>query len=276
MLIVYQLARLRYAPSVATSGLSPASIPGWLIAPPGSSPLANPSFDLAHLYGTDPPTLIVTAFLWSSAIVLLSCALTIAGGIPLGLWLGLRAPRAVAAIVLATTSFGLTLPAFFIALALQVAAVWLTARIHSTVVPVYGYGLDGHLVIPVIALSLAPFAYVTRMVALAASAAARADYVRTARAKGLPERVVTYRHIVATIAATLTARALGALRIMLGSLVIVEYLLAWPGIGLLTLRAANVQGVPVFIGCAIVIASLFLASELALDVGTHRRGAVSA
>lgn len=275
MVALYSIAVSRYAPSIAFSGLSPSSIPGWAIAQPGSAPAPNPPFDLARQAGVSGLTLVATSLAASGALVVVSFGLVLAAAVPLGFWVGIRAPRSLGALVLAISSMGMTLPAFFVALLLQIAAIFLTEHVHRTVVPVYGYGLDGHLVIPVIALALAPFAYLTRLVALAAADAVRSDYVRTARAKGLSERSVAYRHIAANIAGAVGESALGALRLMLGSLVIVEYLLAWPGLGLLTLRAANVQDAPIFLGSALLFAGFFLAIEIGLDLLTHRRGLVS-
>jgi peptide/nickel transport system permease protein len=142
------------------------------------------------------------------------------------------------------------------------------------VVPVYGFGLDGHLVIPVIALALAPCAFVVRLVALTATDLNVRDFVRTARAKGLSEAAVVYRHIAPNMIGAIGEAGLGALRFVLAGLVIVEYLLVWPGLGVLTLRAANVQDLPLFLAGAAILALVFQLTELGLDVVTNRRGLI--
>jgi peptide/nickel transport system permease protein len=270
---VFSLAAQHYAPSSAsTTGSSASAITGWSILAPGQPrPIATP-LDLAHQAGTDRFTLIAAAAANSAVLLVLACALALGIGIPFGFWIGISGPRVLAALVRATTSVGVTFPAFFLAFLLQLVAIALAERAQRTVVPVYGYGLDLHMVLPTLALTLAPLAYATRLVALAAEDVERREFVRTARAKGMTERIVVYRHVAANMVGAIGESALGALRLALGGLVIVEFLLVWPGLGLLILRAANVQDVPVFFGGVAVLAVAFLTVELALDAITQRAG----
>lgn len=269
---IYSLAARHYAASSSSSGASASAIAGWSIVPPGQPKPFTPSLDLAHQAGTDGLTLVATAAGNSAVLLVLACALALGIGIPFGFWIGLSGPRALAALVRATTSVGITFPAFFLAFLLQLVAIALAQLAQRTVLPVYGYGLDLHIVLPTLALALAPLAYATRLVALSAEDVERRDFVRTARAKGMTERIVIYRHIAANMVGIVGESALGAVRLALGGLVIVEFLLVWPGLGLLILRAANVQDVPVFLGGVAVLALAFLAVELGLDALTRRTG----
>jgi peptide/nickel transport system permease protein len=68
---------------------------------------------------------------------------------------------------------------------------------------------------------------------------------------------------------------LPGVRLVLGALVIVEFLFVWPGLGGLALRAVNVQDLPVVLACVTLLGGLFVLTELGLDLVTRRTGLVS-
>jgi len=275
---VLALATRHYAPSAPSplTGASASAINGWVLVGPGQPKPVNPPLDLARQAGLGDGQLVGAAALNSAVLLILALGLALGIGIPVGFWVGVSGPRVFADVVRATASIGITFPAFFLAFLLQLVAISLAQVFHRTIVPVFGYGLDGHLVLPTIALALAPMAYAMRLVALAAEDLEHRDFVRTARAKGLSEELVIYRHIATNMVATLAEAALGAARLALGGLVIVEFVLVWPGLGLLTLRAANVQDFPIFLGAVFVLATVFLAVEISLDALTRPRAEVIA
>lgn len=262
--------------STSSGGLAGSALQGWRIAD-GLQPLGQLTrgFDLAQQAGVSDVALVLAAALNSAFLVLLATGAALVLGVPIGFWLALHAPRSIGPLLRAGTNVGVAFPAFFVAFLLQVVAVEATGRLGHTVVPVYGFGLDGHLVIPVIALALAPMALVIRLVALAATDLDARDFVRTAHAKGLGETTIVYRHIAPNMLGAIGEAGLGALRAVLAGLVIVEYLLVWPGLGVLALRAANVQDLPLFLGSATLLALLFYATDLALDRATLRRGVIT-
>lgn len=271
--LVFLLAARRFVASASGAGVAGSAIPGWNItASPSDFGNVSRGFDLSAQAGESSIALVLHATLNSAALLVIAVSLAVAVGVPLGFWLSLHAPRPLVAVTLGLTSLGVAFPAFFVAFLLQVAAVQMAGQTGRTVVPVYGFGMDSHLLIPVIALALAPLAFVVRLVALAALGFADRDFVRTARSKGLSERLIAYRHIAPNMIGAIGEAALGAARLGLGGLVIVEYLLVWPGLGVLTLRAANVQDFPVFLASVAVLATLFFTTELGLDLITDRRG----
>ena len=273
--LLFLLAARNYLAASAGSGLSGSALQGWTIGQ-GVQPFGQviAGFDLAAQAGVTPAVLVLLAGLNSAFLVLLATGVALAAGVPVGFWLAIHAPRRLVTLLRSAANVGVAFPAFFVAFLLQVAAVEATGRLGHAVVPVYGFGLDGHLVIPVIALALAPFAYVVRLVALTATELNVRDFVRTARAKGLSERVVVYRHIAPNMVGAIGEAGLGALRFVLGGLVIVEYLLVWPGLGVLALRAANVQDLPIFVASAAILVALFYLTDLGLDLVTNRRGLI--
>jgi ABC-type dipeptide/oligopeptide/nickel transport system permease component len=264
---LFLLARPHYLPS-------PGSF--WnLLGGDGGVYDATAPQDLARRAGTSPLMLVLAAALHSAFLAVLAIGGALALGVPFGFYLATHAPRQVATALRSFTNLGVALPAFFLAFLLQVAAVELSKSAGHPVVPTTGFGLDGHLVIPALALAFAPFAYVTRLVALGASDLNARDFVRTARAKGLSEAAVIYGHIAPNMVGALSEAALGGLRLVLGALVIVEYLVVWPGLGFLLLRAIRVQDGTVLLLGITILGTLFLLLEKGIDLATGRTGTVS-
>jgi peptide/nickel transport system permease protein len=137
--------------------------------------------------------------------------------------------------------------------------------------PLAGYGagvLDRlhHLVLPAATLATAGVAYYARAVRTEMIDALGEDYVRTARAKGLTEARVIWRHGLRNALGPLIAVAGLNLGLLLGGAVVVEYIFAWPGIGRELLLAILDQDGPVIIGIVLVAALAIALANLAADV----------
>ena len=132
--------------------------------------------------------------------------------------------------------------------------------------PVSGYGTAAHLVLPAITLGAGLAAILTRMVRTAQLEELNQDYVRTARAKGLAERTVLYKHALRNglvPVVTVVGLQLGAL---LSGAMVTEAIFSWPGIGRLTLQAINSRDYPLAQGCFLAIAVTYIAVNLLTDV----------
>jgi peptide/nickel transport system permease protein len=275
--VLFGLAAARFSANTGQVSLGASDLTVWLLHP-NATPIGlatTPTADLAAKSNTTLPALVGLAALNSAFLVLPAATLSILVGVPLGFWIALHAPGRALGAIRALTNLGIALPAFFVAFLLQVLAVEITGRLGHSVVPVYGFGLDTHLVIPVMSLAIGPAAAVTRLVALAATELNARDFARTARAKGLSERAVIYGHLVPNMYGTLGEAVLTGIRLALAALVIVEFLFVWPGVGGLALRAVNVQDLPVLLSCVALLGSLFIVIELGLDLVTARTGVIS-
>ncbi len=129
-------------------------------------------------------------------------------------------------------------------------------------------GRDGlnSLVLPAITLGTALSAIVARMLRNSLLEIAEADFVRTARAKGLGEWTILWRHSLRNAllpVVTLVGLQIGAI---LGGAVIVETVFSWPGIGRLTVEAIQSRDYPVVQGCVLLIATLYVLVNLFTDV----------
>jgi peptide/nickel transport system permease protein len=92
------------------------------------------------------------------------------------------------------------------------------------------------------------------------------DYVRTAEAKGLPPRTIVVRHVLRNAMIPVVTVAAVQLASLLGGVIVIEVLFAWPGIGRLTYDAVQARDYPVLQGAVLLVAALFLLVNLAVDV----------
>ena len=186
------------------------------------------------------------------------CALI---AIPAGVTAARRRGRTADKAIGVLTLLGLSVPNFALGpvliLIFSVEIGWL---------PVSGRGGISHLVLPAATLGAALAAILTRMVRGSMIEELSSDYVRTARAKGLSERRVLYRHafpnaLVPII--TILGLQFGAL---LAGTIVTESIFAWPGIGRLTVQAIQTRDYPLLQGCILVIALSYVLVNLLTDV----------
>src|SRR5215210_734716 len=122
-----------------------------------------------------------------------------------------------------------------------------------------------HAVLPVTLLAAIGAAGVARYVRSSALDAIGADWVRTARAKGLPEREVLRRHLLANLRAPIvTLFALSLPGTVAGS-VFVETIFGWPGMGRLMVASIVARDYPVVLGCAAAYAAVVIVANLAAE-----------
>jgi peptide/nickel transport system permease protein len=189
--------------------------------------------------------------------------------LPAGIWSALHEGRISDAIVRITSQFGVSVPDFWL-------GILLIALFATTLgwLPTSGYrplfedpaGWLRHIVLPGLTVGLVAGAIMTRYVRSAVLDVASMGYVRTARSKGLPPRVVTFRHTVRNaLVPVLTITGI-QLATVLGGVIVVEVVFAWPGVGRLVYNSVAARDYPVIQGAVLLIAALFLAINLIVDV----------
>ncbi len=202
------------------------------------------------------------------ALAALAAAVTPLIAIPLGMIAATRQGTAVDTTVTFLSTIGITIPVFAIGLLLI-----FVFGIRFSWLPISGIGgslwsLDGlrHAILPAITLSLGSIAVVTRLSRSALLEVLNQDYIRTARAKGLKERSVILRHGFKNAllpVVTVYGLQIGAL---LSGAVVTETVFAWPGIGRLAVSAIQGRDFPVVQGCLLVVATVFVLVNLAVDL----------
>src|SRR5207302_7518359 len=128
--------------------------------------------------------------------------------------------------------------------------------------PVAGrYGPE-YLILPAVTLGAALAAILTRMVRSSVIEELNEDYVRTARAKGLSERKVIYKHVLKNgLIPVVTVLGL-QFGVLLAGAIITETIFSWPGLGRLTVEAINSRDYPLVQGCILMIALTYIIGNI--------------
>jgi len=210
-------------------------------------------------------------FLLATAALVLSFVVAI----PVGVYSAVRKYSATDYILTVLSLFGISVPSFFLGLGL----IYICA-IKLGLLPTSGFGTFGadlqggqlvwdrlrHMFMPMVVLAFGNMAMVMRHTRSSMIEVMGMDFVRTARAKGLGERVVLYKHgLRNALIPVITVFGLSVPRFFAGSFV-VETIFAWPGIGRLGVEAIWAREYPVVMGLNLLLAVLVLAANLAADV----------
>jgi peptide/nickel transport system permease protein len=156
---------------------------------------------------------------------------------------------------------GQVVPGFWLGLVLV-----LIFAVHLGVLPVSGAGGIEHLILPAVTLALPTFGRMSRLVRAGILDVLGSDYIRTARAKGLPERDVLVGHALKNALLPLVTQAGLELGDMVGNAFIIEIVFAWPGIGRMTVEAIQQRDFLVAQGCVLIIGTGFVLINLGVDL----------
>lgn len=156
---------------------------------------------------------------------------------------------------------GVSMPGFWLAMMLIVLF-----SVHLGWFPVAGASTARHLVLPGLSLGLVGAGVLARMTRSSVLEVMGHDFVRTARSKGLSERVVIYRHVLKNAlipVVTVVGLQFGAL---LGGTVIIEQVFAWPGLGTLAITSLQARDIPMVQGIVLYLALGYMLANLAVDL----------
>jgi peptide/nickel transport system permease protein len=198
-------------------------------------------------------------------------AISIVIGVSSGIVAAIRQYSATDYLVTFFSFVWLSIPGFFLGLLLiYVFAV----QLHWF--PVFGASsasaqyplLDRlhHLILPGLTLGLELAAALTRYTRASMLDVLHADYLRTARAKGLQERTVVTRHALKNALIPIITVVAVRLPYLIGGAVIIETVFQWPGLGMLMLTAATQKDYPMVMGLALIITGVVVASSLLADL----------
>jgi ABC-type dipeptide/oligopeptide/nickel transport system permease component len=219
--------------------------------------------DLGESFRFQQPVLRVVAShypatLELAVIALLFCA---AIGIPAGMLAAQRRGTATDRAIGIFTLFGLSVPNFALG-----PVLILIFSVYLGWLPVSGRGGIAHILLPAITLGAALAAILTRMVRTSVMEELSSDYVRTARAKGLPESAVLFRHAFRNaLIPILTILGLQFGTLLAGTIV-TESIFSWPGVGRLAVQAIQARDYPLLQGCILLIAVSYVFVNLMTDL----------
>ena len=132
--------------------------------------------------------------------------------------------------------------------------------------PIGGYGTAAHLVLPALTLGILGSGWYSRMMRSSMIEVLRADYIRTARAKGLGRARVILRHAMPNAILPIIAMIGIDIGIFMGGIVVVESVFGWPGMGQLAWQAIQRVDIPIIMGVTLVSAAAIVLGNLLADV----------
>jgi peptide/nickel transport system permease protein len=155
-----------------------------------------------------------------------------------GLVIGLRAVRtetgSVAAWLMPLSTIGLATPSFYIGTLFIVGTIYYVLRSGVEAkppVPLQGFGWDIHLLLPLVALSVRPIVQIAQVTANLLAGESGQQYIVAARSRGNSWARVRWKHALRNVLAPIILTIAGSLRLLVGELILIEWLFAWPGLG---------------------------------------------
>jgi len=194
----------------------------------------------------------------------LACAafvLSLSIGIPLGVLAAVKRGTAVDTAARVAALLGQSVPAFWLGIVLMyffsVQLGWL---------PTSGSGSLAHLVLPTVSMALFTVAAITRLVRVSMIDALGSEYIKLARVKGVPERVVIWKHALRNSLIPVLTYMGAFFATMITGAVVIETVFSWPGIGRLAYESILNRDFPVMQAVVLVMTVLFMLANLTVDI----------
>lgn len=234
-------------------------------------------FGLSLRQGRKVSSLIVERLPATLELSITAAVIALAFGIPMGVYAALRRGTFSSQVMMTLSLLGVSLPTFLIGILLilifAVTLKWLPSFGRGEVIALGSWTtgfltVDGwkHLILPSITLAVFQLTLIMRLVRAEMLEVLRADYIKFARARGLPNRAVYFGHALKNTMVpviTITGLQLGSL---IAFAIITETVFQWPGMGLLFIQAVTFADIPVMAAYLCLIALIFVLINLAVDL----------
>jgi peptide/nickel transport system permease protein len=238
---------------------------------------ARGEFGLSLRQGRKVSSLIAERLPATLELSMLSAVIALVFGISIGVYTALRRGTLFSQTLMTISLLGVSLPPFLIGILLilvfAVTLKWLPSFGRGEVLAIGAWttgmaSLDGwkHLILPAITLAIFQLALIMRLVRAEMLEVLRADYIKFARARGLPDRAVYFGHALKNTLVpviTITGLQLGSL---IAFAIITETVFQWPGMGLLFIQAVTFADIPVMAAYLCLIALIFVVINLVVDL----------
>lgn len=235
------------------------------------------NFGVSYRQGREVSEIILERAPATLELAALSAIFAIVVGIALGVFTAIRRDGFVANFIMSASLIGVSLPTFLIGILLiylfSVELGWLPSFGRGEVVQVGAWttgfltesGLKA-LILPSITLGLYQMTLIMRLVRSEMLEVLRQDYIRFARARGLSERVINFRHALKnTMVPVITVIGL-QLGAIIAFAIITETVFQWPGLGLLFINAIQFVDIPVMAAYLMMISVMFVVINLLVDI----------
>jgi peptide/nickel transport system permease protein len=234
-------------------------------------------FGLSLRQGRKVSSLIVERLPATLELAFTAALIALLVGIPMGVYAALKRGNFLSQVMMTFSLLGVSLPTFLIGILLI-----LIFAVTFKVLPSFGRGetvaigawttgfltANGwkHLILPAVTLSIFQLTLIMRLVRAEMLEVLRTDYIKFARARGLPDRLVYFGHALKNTLVpviTITGLQLGGL---IAFAIITETVFQWPGMGLLFIQAVQFADIPVMAAYLCLIALIFVVINLAVDL----------
>jgi len=192
---------------------------------------------------------------------ILSWLLAVLVGIPIGVFSAVKQYSAADHILMGLALFWFSVPGFWLGLMFM-----LFFGLRLGWLPISGYSGIKSLILPVMTLGLPAVGMLARLVRSELLEVLREDYIITARAKGLRETFVMYKHALRNAVAPVVVYLFLRIPWLIGGSVVIETVFAWPGIGRLMYKAILTKDFPIVQGVIFIIAIMTVLSNLLGDI----------
>ncbi len=210
----------------------------------------------------DRPVLpiVIDGLKWTIVLAGSAIVIGVVLSIPLGTIAALNRGSLIDVVVRLVAVFGQSMPSFWVAMLLM-----LFIAVHLKLLPVSGLGVK-NAILPIATLSFFQTALLLRLFRSEMLEVIHADYIRTARAKGLSQFVVVYSHAFKNAAIPVVTMAGLQLSSLIQGAVVVEPIFAWPGLGFVMVNSVFLKDFPVVVGGALIAAAMVAVVNLAVDI----------
>ncbi|MEO1139961.1 MAG: ABC transporter permease [Pseudomonadota bacterium] len=235
------------------------------------------NFGLSYRQGRPVADILMERLPATLELAFVSGLLALLGGIALGIFTAIRRRGVSANMIMTVSLIGVSLPTFLIGILLiyvfSVELGWLPSFGRGQVVDLGGWttgfltksGIQA-LVLPAITLGLYQMTLIMRLVRTEMLEVLRMDYIRFARARGIKERAINFRHALKNTLVpviTITGLQLGSI---IAFAIITETVFQWPGVGLLFINAVQFVDIPVMAAYLMMISVMFVGINLIVDM----------
>ena len=238
---------------------------------------AHGEFGMSYQHARPVSELILERLPATLELSFVAAALALLLGVPMGVYTGLHRDSALSQFFLTVSLIGVSLPTFLIGILLILVFAVLLGWLPS-----FGRGATVHigwwttglltkeglraLILPAITLCLFQMTLIMRLVRAEMLEVLRTDYIKFARARGLPDRIVNFGHALKNTLVpviTITGLQLGS---VIAFAVVTETVFSWPGVGLMFIQAVTAVDIPVMAAYLVLVAFFFVVINLVVDL----------
>ena len=206
-------------------------------------------------------TLIARGAPYTIRVGLIAFGISAVIGIGIGIWMSVTKNQVIKNILLAYATLGVSVPAFVIALYLMlVFGVWLSA------VPIVGLTTPAHYILPVLTQAFGPIATIARLTKSTYTEATQMDYVIMAKAKGLSNFQIMFKHVLKNALIPVITYFGPAIAFTVTGSFVIEQIFSIPGIGREFTNAITNRDYTVVLGFSVFIGALIIVANLVVDI----------